>query len=49
MTDNLEDDASSAYKQKIWGKEEGKEFITDGYTFKGKKSFGPALEGLKEK
>ena len=48
MTDNLEDDASSAYKQKIWGKDEGKEFITDGYTFKGKHIFKRAKEGLEE-
>ena len=49
MSNTIEESASSAYKQKIWGKDEGKEFITDGYTFKGKKSFGPAVEGLKEK
>ena len=36
------------YKEKIWGKEEGGEFIIDGYVFRGKKAFSKAVEGLRE-
>ena len=36
------------YKEKIWGKDEGGEHIIDGYTFRGKRAFGKAQEGLKE-
>ena len=41
-------DVHPAYKEKIWGKGEGKDFVTDGYVFKGKKPFIKAFEGLKE-
>ena len=29
-------DISSTYKEKVWGKDEGGEQITDGYVFRGK-------------
>ena len=35
------------YDEKRWGKEEGGENITDGFSFTGKKVFGKATEGLK--
>ena len=41
-------EVSSVYKEKKWGNEEGGEYITDGYAFRGKKSFEKALTGLKE-
>ena len=37
-----------AYKQKVWGKNVGDEYVTDGFVFRGKKPFDKALEGLKE-
>ena len=40
-------DVSTAYKEEKWGKKEEGVFITDGYSFKGKKAFLKALEGLK--
>ena len=45
MVKNL---SPTEYKEKIWGKEEGGEYIIDGYTFRGKRAFGKAQEGLKE-
>ena len=35
-------EVSSVYKEKKWGNEEGGEYITDGYAFRGKKSFEKA-------
>ena len=36
------------YKEKIWGKEDGNEYVTEGYTFRGKaRIFSKAWEGLK--
>ena len=35
------------YKEKCWGKTENGEFMTDGYTFRGKQMFGKAVEGIK--
>ena len=32
------------YSEKIWNRDDGQ---IDGYVFKGKRTFGPALEGLK--
>ena len=42
-----ENNATSAYKEKQWGKDLEGEFIIDGYSYKGKRAFGKALEGLK--
>ena len=39
-------DVSSAYAEKIWGKESGKEYLIDGYVFRGKRLFGKAVTGL---
>ena len=39
-------DISSSYKEKIWGKDEGGEQVTDGYVFRGKRTFKKAREGL---
>ena len=36
-----------AFKVKKWGKEEEGEYITDGYSFRGKTAFQKALEGFK--
>ena len=36
-----------AFKVKKWGKEEEGEYITDGYSFRGKTVFQKALEGFK--
>ena len=41
-------DLSEVYKEKIWGKDEGGEHITDGYVFRGKRTFQKAREGLQE-
>ena len=40
-------DVMSAFKEKKWGKEEEGEYITDGYSFRGKTLFQKALEGFK--
>ena len=42
----MDSDISSSYKEKIWGKDEGGEQVTDGYVFRGKKTFEKAREGL---
>ena len=42
-----QDEAPSDFTEKIWGKEEGNVYITDGYTFRGKRTFNQAWEGLK--
>ena len=44
---NHDSDFALEYKEKVWGKDDRGEFITDGYTFKGKRSFGKAIVGLK--
>ena len=36
------------YKEKIWGKQVGGDYVTDGYTFRGKHAFGKARDGLKD-
>ena len=41
-------DISSTYKEKVWGKDEGGEQITDGYVFRGKRTFKQAREGLEK-
>ena len=41
-------DISSVYKEKIWGKTESGEKITDGYVFRGKRTFQRAREGLEQ-
>ena len=41
-------DISSVYKEKIWGKTESGENITDGYVFRGKRTFQRAREGLEQ-
>ena len=38
----------SVFKEKKWGKKEGGEFIVDGFTFKGKRSFNIVIENFKE-
>ena len=40
-------DVSSAYAEKIWGKQSGKEYLIDGYVFRGKRLFEKAVKGLK--
>ena len=40
-------DDLSAYTEETWGKQEEGAFVIDGYSFKGKKAFSKALEGLK--
>ena len=42
-------DTLSVYKEKNWGKDQNGEYTIDGYTFKGKRAFRKALEGLKAK
>ena len=42
-----QDEAPSEYTEKIWGKDDGDVYITDGYTFRGKRIFSQAWEGLK--
>ena len=41
------DDNPKEYKEKKLGKEDGGEYITDGFVFRGKRMFNKALEGLK--
>ena len=41
-------DSHSSYKEKIWTKDEEGETVTDGYSFRGKRAFGKAVEGIKE-
>ena len=41
-------DISSLYKEKIWGKAESGEKITDGFVFRGKRTFKRAREGLEQ-
>ena len=38
----------SSFKEKIWTKDDDGELITDGYSFRGKRSFGKAVEGFRE-
>ena len=45
---NTKDEDQSEYDEKKWGKEEGGKFIVDGFTFKGKRTFQKAKEGLAE-
>ena len=42
-------DISSIYKEKIWGKAENGENVTDGFVFRGKRTFQRARESLEEK
>ena len=44
---NDNEESLEDYNEKVWGKEEGGEKITDGYSFTGKKVFGKATAGLK--
>ena len=44
----MDSDVSSLYKAKTWEKEEDGKTIIDGFAYRGKRSFGKALEGLKE-
>ena len=41
-------DISSAFTEKNGGKDEEGVYITDGYSFRGKRAFGEAMLGLKE-
>ena len=45
--ETLQDETPREYKEKTWGKYEGDQYITDGYTFRGKGKFSKAWEGLK--
>ena len=45
---DISSDLPSAYKEKKWGKEEGGENITHGYSLRGKHAFKKAVVGLKE-
>ena len=38
---------SSEYKEKIWGKDIGGEYIIDGYVFRGNHVFKKAVDGLR--
>jgi hypothetical protein len=42
-----QEEVSSYFKEKQWGKEDGNVYIIDGYTFRGKRMFNKAWEGLK--
>ena len=42
------EDVPTEYTEKTWGKNEGGEFIIDGFTFTGKRIFKKAKEGLAE-
>ena len=42
------EESHSVYDEKKWGKENGKNYIVDGYVFRGKQEFNKALEGLKD-
>ena len=44
----MDNDISSLYTERRWGKEEGGENVTDGFVFRGKKAFGKVLKCLKE-
>ena len=49
MVDSKNDDNpefTSEYTEKVWGKDDHGEFVTDGYTFKGKRSFNKVIVGL---
>ena len=41
-------DKHSSFKEKIWTKDDDGEIITDGYSFRGKRAFGKAVEGFRE-
>ena len=38
----------SVFKEKTWGNEDEGEYITDGYSLRGKRAFNKALEGLRK-
>ena len=46
-TDEKEEQSSSVYRQRTWGKANG-DGLPDGYSFKGKESFKEALETIKK-
>ena len=48
MDNGATDDVPTQYKEKKWGKSEDGEYIIDGYTFRGKKSFLKVVEGFKK-
>ena len=41
-------DISSAFKEETWGKTDEGEYIIDGYSFKGRRMFRKAIEGIKD-
>ena len=47
LKDYVNPDLTPEYEEKVWGKDDHGEFITDGYTFKGKRAFNKAIVGLK--
>ena len=46
MDNGATDEVPSQYKEKKWGKTEDGEYIVDGFTFRGKRSFAKVVEGL---
>ena len=47
INDLDENESPVKYKEKKWGKEEGGEFITDGFVFRGGQAFKTVLDELK--
>ena len=41
-------DILSLFKEKEWGKDIEGEYINDGYSLRGKRAFGRAVDGFKE-
>ena len=48
IKETVNDEVPTEYKEKKWGKEEGGEYIIEGFSFRGKHAFGKAVEGLKK-
>ena len=45
---DCDSDFSSEHMEKPWGKQEGGEYVTDGFVYRGKRSFDKVLGDLKE-
>ena len=46
--EKIEEQSNKFFKEKIWTKIDGKETVADGYSFRGKRVFKKAWDGLKE-
>ena len=46
--EKIEEQTNKHFKEKIWKKIDGKETVTDGYSFRGKRVFKKAWDGLKK-